>query len=91
MPPVIIPFLGTVLADDPSLNLRYQELLNSPRFDANLVSEEDLRQPIRIILDSNNQLSLQEKLFTLPGKVIIVSLIARDVSGFKQQTADEGG
>jgi len=84
----ILTGVGTVLADDPSLNVRYQELLNSPRFDANLVSEEDLRQPIRIILDSNNQLSLQEKLFTLPGKVIIVSLIARDVSGFKQQTAE---
>jgi len=84
----ILTGVGTVLADDPSLNLRYQELLNSPRFDASLVSEEALRQPIRIILDSNNQLSLQEKLFTLPGKVIIVSLTERDTSSFEQHTAD---
>lgn len=84
----ILTGVGTILADDPSLNVRYQALLNSSRFDAKLVNEEELRQPIRIILDSNNQLSLQEKLFTLPGKVIIVSLIARETSAFKQYTAE---
>jgi len=78
----------TVFADDPSLNVRYQELLNSPAFDSELVSEENVRQPIRIILDSQNKLSLQEKLFDLPGKVLIVSLNARDVSTFKDCKAD---
>ena len=78
----------TVFADDPSLNVRYQELLNSPAFDSELVNENNLRQPIRIILDSHNQLSLQEKLFELPGKVLIVSLNARDVSAFKDCKAD---
>ena len=78
----------TVFADDPSLNVRYQELLNSPAFDSALMNESNLRQPMRIILDSNNQLTLKEKLFDLPGKVIIVSLYARDASLFNACKAD---
>lgn len=78
----------TVFADDPSLNVRYQELLNSPAFDSKLLSEENVRQPIRIILDSQNKLSLQEKLFDLPGKVLLVSLTARDTCAFKVCKAD---
>lgn len=76
----ILSGTGTVIADDPSLNVRYQELLMSPDFEGSLVSEPDLRQPIRVILDSHNKLSLQEKVFHLPGKVLLVSLTARDPS-----------
>ncbi|TEW55373.1 bifunctional diaminohydroxyphosphoribosylaminopyrimidine deaminase/5-amino-6-(5-phosphoribosylamino)uracil reductase RibD [Psychromonas sp. RZ22] len=79
---------ATVFADDPSLNVRYQELINSPEFDQNLVSEQALRQPIRIIVDSHNKLSLQEKLFYLPGKVLLVSLSARDNALFTHCEAD---
>ena len=68
---------GTVLSDDPSLNVRFSELKKSPLF-ADEIDETQLRQPIRIILDSGNQLTLQEKLFTLPGRVILVSLAGRD-------------
>lgn len=79
---------GTVLADDPSLNVRYQELLNSPRFNPSELRESNLRQPIRIILDSHNKLSLQDKLFNLPGKVLLVSLEARDKSELALCKAD---
>ncbi|MEL0660671.1 bifunctional diaminohydroxyphosphoribosylaminopyrimidine deaminase/5-amino-6-(5-phosphoribosylamino)uracil reductase RibD [Psychromonas arctica] len=72
----------TVFADDPSLNVRYQELVNSPAFDSALLDETNLRQPIRIILDSHNKLTLQEKLFDLPSKVLLVSLSARDTASF---------
>lgn len=68
---------GTVLSDDPSLNVRFSELQQATGF-AEEITESQLRQPIRIILDSNNRLTLQEKLFNLPGKVILVSLTARD-------------
>lgn len=77
----------TVFADDPSLNVRYQELINSPVFVSELVSETTLRQPIRIILDSHHKLSAQQKLFDLPGKVLLVSLTTRDMSEFEQTQA----
>jgi len=67
----------TVIADDPSLNVRYSDLQKSPRF-SDEVAQTDLRQPIRIIVDSNNKLTLNEHLFTLPGKVLLVSLSARN-------------
>ncbi|MDA7747184.1 bifunctional diaminohydroxyphosphoribosylaminopyrimidine deaminase/5-amino-6-(5-phosphoribosylamino)uracil reductase RibD [Psychromonas sp.] len=79
---------GTVFADDPSLNVRYQELLESPEFDGELVSEQALRQPIRIILDSHNKLSLREKIFKLPGKILLISLVARERSNFSSCTAE---
>jgi len=78
---------NTVFADDPSLNVRYPELLRSPGFDAGLVNENDLRQPMRIILDSQNKLSPQQKLFTIPGKVLLVSLTTRDMSIFNDMQA----
>lgn len=68
---------GTVLADNPSLNVRFSELKQATSFNTE-ISESQLRQPMRIILDSNNRLTLQEKLFTLSGKVLLVSLVARD-------------
>lgn len=67
---------GTVIADDPSLNVRYESLKNHPDFDLTLLPGE-IRQPIRIILDSHNKLTLKEKLFSLAGKVLLVSLLPR--------------
>jgi len=68
---------GTVLSDDPSLNVRFSELQQATDFQGE-VNASQLRQPIRIILDSYNKLTLQEKLFNLPGKVLLVSLVARN-------------
>jgi diaminohydroxyphosphoribosylaminopyrimidine deaminase/5-amino-6-(5-phosphoribosylamino)uracil reductase len=67
---------GTVLADDPSLNVRYDELKKSNNFNQQIAASA-IRQPLRIILDSHNKLTLNEKLFTLPGKVLLVSLTPR--------------
>jgi diaminohydroxyphosphoribosylaminopyrimidine deaminase / 5-amino-6-(5-phosphoribosylamino)uracil reductase len=83
----ILTGINTVLADDPSLNVRYQELLTSPAFDADLVNESELRQPLRIVLDSQNKISPQQKIFTLPGKVLLVSLTARDMAIFNDAQA----
>ncbi|MFT6924987.1 MAG: diaminohydroxyphosphoribosylaminopyrimidine deaminase [Psychromonas sp.] len=68
---------ATVIADDPSLNVRYESLKNHPDFDLELTASE-IRQPIRIILDSHNKLTLKEKLFSLAGKVLLVSLLPRN-------------
>lgn len=68
---------GTVLSDNPSLNVRFAELSQSAHFDQQ-IDESQLRQPIRIILDSHNKLTLSEKLFGLSGKVILATLSPRD-------------
>ena len=73
----ILTGIGTILADDPSLNVRYSELCQSEEF-LNVIDEEKLRQPIRIILDPNNKLTLDENIFKIPGKIIIATLKARD-------------
>jgi diaminohydroxyphosphoribosylaminopyrimidine deaminase / 5-amino-6-(5-phosphoribosylamino)uracil reductase len=44
---------GTVLADNPSLNVRYAEL----GLDTSVLAEESLRQPLKVILDGRNQLT----------------------------------
>lgn len=76
MQSAILTGSATVIADDPSLNVRYQELKESPEFN-NEIEFANVRQPIRIILDSHNKLTLQEKLFTLPGKVMLIALAPR--------------
>lgn len=43
---------GTVLADNPSLNVRLDELNLAP----NQLSADNIRQPLRVILDGRNQL-----------------------------------
>ncbi|MEI6897749.1 MAG: bifunctional diaminohydroxyphosphoribosylaminopyrimidine deaminase/5-amino-6-(5-phosphoribosylamino)uracil reductase RibD [Psychromonas sp.] len=67
---------GTVLDDDPSLNVRFLALQQATDFEDE-INASQLRQPLRIILDSNNRLTLKEKLFSLAGGVMLVSLVAR--------------
>lgn len=87
MQSAILTGSATVIADDPSLNIRFNELQQSPSFKSE-VNETAIRQPIRIILDSNNKLTLNEKLFTLAGKVLIVSLSQRNDLQSRSFTAD---
>ncbi|MCY7295889.1 bifunctional diaminohydroxyphosphoribosylaminopyrimidine deaminase/5-amino-6-(5-phosphoribosylamino)uracil reductase RibD [Alteromonas sp. a30] len=61
---------GTVLADNPWLNVRYQALGEIK----NLLSEAEIRQPIRIVIDSQNQLHKGLQLFSLPGEVWVINL-----------------
>ena len=61
---------GTVIADNPSLNVRYAELTQAQ----SVVAESQLRQPVRVIIDGKNQLHAGLKLFTIPGDVLVVNL-----------------
>lgn len=56
---VILTGIGTVLADDPSLNVR-----NTP----------DARQPMRVVVDSQWRIPASARLLGLPGKVLIAGL-----------------
>lgn len=60
---------GTVLADNPSLNVRHQELGAL----ANEIHADALRQPLRIILDGRNQLSNKLNLFESPGDILLIN------------------
>ncbi len=63
----ILTSAATILADSPSLNVR----LSSEE----LGQQGEVRQPVRVVLDSQLQLSGKEKLFNTDGAVWIYTLI----------------
>ncbi|MEP1555049.1 MAG: bifunctional diaminohydroxyphosphoribosylaminopyrimidine deaminase/5-amino-6-(5-phosphoribosylamino)uracil reductase RibD [Paraglaciecola sp.] len=65
---------GTVMADNPTLNVRYKELGLTPE----VLAEENLRQPLRVIVDGRNQLPpnlrlLQQSSSQVAGDVLLVN------------------
>lgn len=55
----ILTGIGTILSDDPSLNVRLQ------------TTHGEVRQPVRVILDSKGQLPANAKTLSLHGKVMV--------------------
>ena len=70
----ILTGIGTVLADDPSLNVR---------------NSKDARQPARIIVDSHWRTPANARLLGLAGKVIIAGLGEKPVPGALKETPAE--
>jgi diaminohydroxyphosphoribosylaminopyrimidine deaminase/5-amino-6-(5-phosphoribosylamino)uracil reductase len=66
----------TVIEDNASLNVRYGEL---PKWVQEQVSEQQLRQPKRVVLDRQNKLSPDLRLYHGEGQVIRVSTRNADV------------
>jgi diaminohydroxyphosphoribosylaminopyrimidine deaminase/5-amino-6-(5-phosphoribosylamino)uracil reductase len=64
----IVTGIGTVLADDPSLNVRL-----SPDSIPALDAGEPVRQPLRVILDSRLRMPLNAKMLPLPGATLIAT------------------
>ncbi|WEM41730.1 bifunctional diaminohydroxyphosphoribosylaminopyrimidine deaminase/5-amino-6-(5-phosphoribosylamino)uracil reductase RibD [Photobacterium sp. DA100] len=64
----ILSTSATVLADDPSLNVRWQELGEDIQQD---YPEAELRQPVRVVIDSQNRVTPQHRLVSLPGKTLL--------------------
>jgi diaminohydroxyphosphoribosylaminopyrimidine deaminase/5-amino-6-(5-phosphoribosylamino)uracil reductase len=62
----IICGADSVLIDDPSMNVR----ISSDGSDNFL---QEIRQPLRVIIDSQHRVKSDAKMFTLPGKVMIAS------------------
>ena len=65
---------GTVIADNPMLNVRYSEL----NLSVDVLTQKDLRQPLRVLLDGRNQLPpslkcLQPFEYNLAGNVLLVN------------------
>ncbi|NYS30088.1 bifunctional diaminohydroxyphosphoribosylaminopyrimidine deaminase/5-amino-6-(5-phosphoribosylamino)uracil reductase RibD [Pantoea sp. WMus005] len=61
----ILSSSATVLADDPSLTVRWSELNAETR---SLLDEQQLRQPVRVIIDSQNRVTPQHRLISQPGE-----------------------
>ena len=64
----ILSTSATVLADDPSLNVRWQELGYEAQ---QAYPESALRQPIRVVIDSKNRVTPQHRLVELSGKTVL--------------------
>lgn len=75
----ILSTAETVLADDPSLNVRWQDF---PSALQQMYPEAQLRQPVRVILDSKHRVSATHRLFATAAPVWLVSSAPRDMSAF---------
>lgn len=65
----ILTGIDTVIADDPSLNVRLDA--------AELGIEGAVAQPLRVVLDSRLRISPEARLFRLPGKVLVIAAEGR--------------
>lgn len=75
----VITGIETVLADDPSLNVRIEEL---NLLDEDLARNEQAlsKQPLRVILDSQHRTPDTAKILSLPGEVKIFSIGSPDTA-----------
>jgi diaminohydroxyphosphoribosylaminopyrimidine deaminase/5-amino-6-(5-phosphoribosylamino)uracil reductase len=64
----IITGIGTVLADDPSMNVRLPlDMLTE------LGLDESLCHPVRVVLDPNLSMPLEAKMLSLPGRTLLMT------------------
>ncbi|ABR74728.1 bifunctional diaminohydroxyphosphoribosylaminopyrimidine deaminase/5-amino-6-(5-phosphoribosylamino)uracil reductase [Actinobacillus succinogenes] len=75
----ILSTAETVLADDPQLNVRWEQLPQAVQIEYSLT---DLRQPIRVILDRRHRVQPHHRLFRIESPVWLVSEKPRDMSAF---------
>ena len=75
----ILSTSATVLADDPSLNLRWEQLPKAVQVD---YARDTLRQPVRIILDSQQLVRPEHQLFKIPSPVWLIGDKPRNMSEF---------
>jgi len=73
----ILSSSATVLADDPSLNVRWDELDSDTQ---RIYPQDSLRQPLRIVIDSQNRVTPQHKLVNQPGDTWLARLAADEQS-----------
>ncbi len=64
----IISGADTVIVDDAKLNVRFAELTSAKEY----VTEETLRQPVRVIIDTKHRLTPNLALFAIKSPIILV-------------------
>ncbi len=62
----ILTGADTVLMDDPSLNVRWEQL---PASTQAVYPAENVRQPVRIVVDSQCRIKPSARLFSIPGEI----------------------
>lgn len=78
----ILSSSATVLADDPSLNVRWDELDSDTQ---RIYPQENMRQPLRIVIDSQNRVTPQHKLVNQAGETWLAR-IAADQQNWPEST-----
>lgn len=76
----ILTSSATVLADDPALTVRWQELSADTRA---LYPEENLRQPLRVVIDSQNRVTPEHRIVQQAGKRCLPACAPMNGSGRK--------
>lgn len=61
----VLTGVETILADDPSLNVRLDA--------SDLGIETDVSQPLRVVLDSHLRMPPDARLFDLPGRILVIA------------------
>lgn len=61
----IVTGIGTVIADDPSMNVRLDAL--------QLNGVEPVRQPLRVVMDTRLRMPVQAKMLSLPGHTLLLT------------------
>ncbi len=69
---------GTVLADNPLLNVRYSEL----GFDEQIPAESELRQPLKVLLDGRNQLTPDLECLQSASPALIINSVSNPLPFF---------
>ncbi|WOT06120.1 bifunctional diaminohydroxyphosphoribosylaminopyrimidine deaminase/5-amino-6-(5-phosphoribosylamino)uracil reductase RibD [Shewanella youngdeokensis] len=65
----LVTGVETILADDPSLNVRHSELGSL----ASEIAPAEIHQPLRVVLDSKARLGAKLNLFNVPSPILLVS------------------
>ena len=71
----ILTSASTVLADDPSLNIRYEQLPVAVTTD---YPKDSVRQPLKVVVDTKGRLTGKEKIFSRGGDVWVIRLSESD-------------
>lgn len=79
MASAILSSSKTVLTDNAALNVRWQQL---PLEVQSIYPQEKLRQPLRVILDSQHQIEPKGRLFESESPILLVSPSARNMAHF---------
>lgn len=67
----VVTGIETILADDPSLNVRYAELGGLQQ----QLQQSQLLQPLRVVLDSRARMPISAKLFSIDTPILLVSTV----------------
>ncbi|ADC62701.1 riboflavin biosynthesis protein RibD [Allochromatium vinosum DSM 180] len=78
----IVTGLGTVLGDDPSLNVRLTAAELS-----GMAADDPVRQPCRVVVDSHWRTPPTARLLGLPGRTLIVGIGPRDTAAAALEAA----